>query len=178
MIETNLLIKAIEYAAQKHMFQRRKGYLKIPYINHPIKVCKLLTDCGEIDIDLLLAAILHDTLEDTDATFEELIDIFGGNVAQIVMEVTDDMSLPEKVRKQKQIDKADMLSDNAKKIKIADKICNIKDILTYPISWSRKKKLRYVEWSALVVCKCKGSNMLLNNAFDDIYDEAKAAFYK
>lgn len=167
-------LDAIDFAADKHKFQRRKGYLKIPYINHPVKVCKILTQVNETDEDLLLAAILHDTLEDTDAKKSEIIERFGTDVCKIVMEDTDDMDLPEKVRKQAQIDNASKLSHKAKLIRIADKIANITDVITYPIIWSRKKKLRYVEWSMNVFEGCRGQNELLDQMFIDTYERAKA----
>lgn len=172
------LMESVEFAAIKHQMQRRKGYLKIPYINHPIKVTNVLIACGVTDVDLLTAAILHDTLEDTDTSFDEIKVKFGGNVAQIVLEVTDDMSLPEKVRKELQVTKAPSLSNHAQLIKIADKICNMNDLIDYPINWSNSRKLRYVVWSKRVFDGCKGGNELLDNLFVKTYENALRVFNK
>ncbi len=165
-------ILAVDFAAEKHKLQRRKGFLKIPYINHPIKVSKLLTDVGESDIDLLIAAILHDVLEDTDATPKELDKLFGNIITSIVLEVTDDMSLPEVTRKELQITKAKGLSENAKKLKIADKYCNISDLINYPINWNRERKLNYINWSMKVFEGCKGINIQLDELFTNICKQA------
>lgn len=165
MIELSFLFNAIVFAAEKHQFQRRKGYLKIPYINHPLKVCKTLIDHGELDSDLLVASVLHDTLEDTQTTYKEIEDFFGTKVAKIVNEVTDDMSLPENIRKELQVEKAPKLSNSAKKIKIADKLCNITDLINYPIYWSKARKIRYIEWSGRVFSQCRGVNTSLEMSF-------------
>lgn len=171
MIDAFQLLTAIDYAAMMHKLQRRKGYLKIPYINHPIKVCQMIASVDETDPDLLIAAVLHDTLEDTSATQDEIKVLFGANVLSIVEEVTDDMDLPEKIRKELQVTKASKLSRMAKIIKVADKICNIHDILTYPIHWGRKRKIRYVEWSMHVFEGCRGQNEKLDQLFIDIYNK-------
>jgi guanosine-3',5'-bis(diphosphate) 3'-pyrophosphohydrolase len=145
------LLKAISKAAWLHRTQRRKGSQRIPYINHPIKVAEYLTRCGFNDLVLLQAAILHDVIEDTEYTFEEMRDEFGEKVASIVAEVSDDMNQPSSKRKELQIIGASGLSDEAAKIKIADKTCNISDLLTYEISWSVNRKIAYVEWSEKVI---------------------------
>jgi GTP diphosphokinase / guanosine-3',5'-bis(diphosphate) 3'-diphosphatase len=177
MNETNILY-AIEYASEKHKLQRRKGYYKIPYINHPIKVTRLLAECNEKDDVLLCASILHDVLEDTDATEHEILSQFGQEVLDVVKEVTDNMQLPEKERKALQITKAKGLSNKAKKIKIADKICNMRDILVYPLNWRNSRKLRYFEWSKQVIDNCRGMNELLEKLFNEEYDKGIAKFRK
>jgi GTP diphosphokinase / guanosine-3',5'-bis(diphosphate) 3'-diphosphatase len=166
-------VDAVEFAAEKHKLQRRKGYLKIPYINHPVKVCKILTGCGETDENLLLAAILHDTLEDTDTTSTELLNLFGDKVTSIVLEVTDNMDLPEKTRKNLQVTNASILSHQASLIRIADKIANINDIVNYPLNWTKKRKLKYLEWANDVFQNCKGKNAKLDEIFEDLYLKAK-----
>ncbi len=140
------LLETAEFAADKHKFQRRKGSLHIPYINHPISVCKLIAESGISDLNLLMAALLHDILEDTDTTEIELTDKFGIEVVSLVLEVTDNMKLKESERKELQVKKASSLSSKAKMLKIADKICNINDMINYPINWSRKRKIYYIEW--------------------------------
>jgi GTP diphosphokinase / guanosine-3',5'-bis(diphosphate) 3'-diphosphatase len=170
-MEINFLtfLEALEFAAEKHKFQRRKGNLRIPYINHPLKVCKLLTEVSETDFELLSASILHDTLEDTETTQTELEEKFGSGITDIVLELTDDMSLPDDIRKNKQVQKASFLSPKAKLIKIADKICNINDLLVYPIYWTKSRKIKYIEWSSQVVEQCRGLNPALDKMFDEIY---------
>jgi guanosine-3',5'-bis(diphosphate) 3'-pyrophosphohydrolase len=123
------VIAASAFAAHKHRDQRRKGAEASPYINHPIAVTNVLTnEAGITDSTVLVAALLHDTIEDTDTTVEELQAQFGPEVASIVVEVTDDKSLPKQDRKRLQIEHAATLSDQAKLVKLADKICNLRDI--------------------------------------------------
>jgi GTP diphosphokinase / guanosine-3',5'-bis(diphosphate) 3'-diphosphatase len=171
MDEIKILLKATSFAADKHKFQRRKGSLNIPYINHPIKASMLIANCNETDIDLLVSALLHDIIEDTETNESELSDTFNPHVAAIVKEVTDDMSLSRKVRKEIQIQKAPGLSREAKIIKIADKVSNIEDIIAYPLLWTRKRKLNYIVWANLVFEGCRGQNQLLDNKFLEIFRE-------
>jgi len=174
-----IFLEALEFAAIKHQLQRRKGNQQIPYINHPVKVAHLLFKSGEQDdIDLLISALLHDTLEDTDTTEVEILSLFGENVLKIVKEVTDDMALSYNERKQKQIDKAPGLSIQAKKIKIADKICNVNDIIEYPIDWTFNRKLEYIDWSEKVVEGCRGVNPDLEQMFDHLIQEGRVKLKK
>jgi guanosine-3',5'-bis(diphosphate) 3'-pyrophosphohydrolase len=170
----SILLKAIKFASEKHMLQRRKGCNDVPYINHTIRVAYILQDtANENDSVLLSAAILHDVLEDTDATEHQLTELFGQEVCAIVKEVTDDMTLTYDDRKRFQIKKAPSLSNKAKLIKIADKISNIQDIISTPLTWSNRRKRKYVEWSEQVVDGCRGVNTKLDEAFDEIINEAK-----
>lgn len=148
---TSELIRAISKAAWLHRTQRRKGSQRIPYINHPVRVAEYLTKCGFNDLELLQAAVLHDVIEDTEYTVAEMKSDFGDKVASIVAEVTDDMNHPSSKRKELQVIGASGLSDEAAKIRIADKTCNISDLLTYELSWSTNRKLAYVEWSERVI---------------------------
>jgi guanosine-3',5'-bis(diphosphate) 3'-pyrophosphohydrolase len=166
------LFDALKFAAEKHVSQRRKGCDTVPYINHPIKVAHILYHTGETNAELLSAAFLHDVLEDTSTTEAELREIFGDRVTSMVLEVTDDMSLTYDDRKRYQIKKAPSLSPDAKKIKIADKISNIQDIITLPMTWSHRRKRQYFEWSEKVVEGCRGMNAQLDEAFDKILREA------
>ena len=166
-------VDALKFAAEKHMAQRRKGCDLVPYINHPIKVAHMLLTIGkEYDFDLLTAALLHDVLEDTCTTDAEMREKFGERITNIVLEVTDNMTLTYEDRKRSQIQKAPFLSDDAKKIKIADKISNIEDMITYPMTWSHRRKRQYLEWSEKVVKGCRGINEHLDIAFDQILKEA------
>ena len=164
------LIKAFEFASIKHKDQRRKDPSKSPYINHPIQVASLLSQAGVTDPEIISAGILHDTIEDTKTTYEELVKEFGPNIANMVMECTDDKSLPKITRKQHQITHALTISQGAKLVKLADKYANLSDIRTNPpTSWSQKEIEGYVVW-AYVVCKgLEKTNEFLENKLMEIF---------
>lgn len=168
-------LKAVAFAAEKHKKQLRKGEEKVPYINHPIQVAQTLWEAGEIDMNLLVAALLHDTIEDTQTTPEEIESIFGKEVLSIVLEVTDDKQLDYRVRKQLQIEHAPHKSTSAKLLKLADKTCNVRDLtLTPPQNWSEERRLQYFEWAEKVVSGLRGNNNTLENLFDDWLAKGKA----
>jgi guanosine-3',5'-bis(diphosphate) 3'-pyrophosphohydrolase len=170
------IIRAIEFAAQRHNGQFRKGTRKSPYINHPIKVVSLLIQHHEYNTDLLTAAALHDVIEDTAKTDAEkkklataIEKTFGNRTLSIVREVSDDKSLPFQERKQLQVTNTPFLSPEAKKIKIADKICNLEDILEDPPEkWSNDRKKGYLEWAGRVVEGARGVNEELEQRFAKI----------
>ncbi len=170
------LLSALAFAANKHRDQRRKGAEASPYINHPIAVAAVLaTEAGVVDEVLLIAAVLHDTIEDTNTTAEELEELFGGPVARLVSEVTDDKSLDKAERKQLQIRHAPTLSQRAKQLKIADKVCNVRDITEYPpTDWSLERRRAYLTWAEQVVAGCRGINRQLERVFDGAIREARA----
>jgi guanosine-3',5'-bis(diphosphate) 3'-pyrophosphohydrolase len=125
---------------------------------------------------VLVAAILHDTIEDTDTTPEELTRRFGRDVCEIVLEVTDDKSLPKAERKRLQITHAPSLSSSAKLVKLADKICNVIDVgATPPADWSLQRRTEYLAWAEAVVSGCRGVNGALEGRFDEVLAEARAA---
>jgi guanosine-3',5'-bis(diphosphate) 3'-pyrophosphohydrolase len=175
MAETTQLLRALAYAARKHTKQRRKGNREIPYINHPIEVAALVATVGGCeDSAVLQAAILHDTIEDTDATPEEIEREFGPDVKSLVLEMTDDMSLPSPQRKLAQIDRAAGLSHRAKLIKIADKIANVGDIARHPPpDWSAERRKNYFNWTALVVDRIRGTNAALEACYDEALRQAR-----
>ena len=164
----NRLLQASAFAAEKHRDQRRKDIQQAPYINHPIAVAELLANTGNVgDVELLMAAVLHDTVEDTATSFDELTAAFGQSVSDLVGEVTDDKLQPKERRKQLQIDNAPRKSDRAKQLKIADKICNIRDIDNdSPVNWDGERKLEYLVWAVNVVEGCRGVNAALDALFD------------
>lgn len=172
------LLEAASFAAKKHTRQTRKGAGQEPYINHPLEVANLLAGVGQVeDFDVLIAAILHDTVEDTETTREELIERFGERAGAMVLEVTDDRSLPKAARKQLQIEHAPHLSEGAKQIKLADKISNITDIMNSPpADWDLQRKLEYVKWGESVVAGLRGANPTLERYFDDLAAKAKEKF--
>ena len=171
------LLRAAHFAAKKHRDQRRKGSARAPYVNHLIDVARLLADVGKVtDTELLQAAILHDTVEDTETTASELENEFGPAVAAIVVEVTDDKSLPKAERKRLQIEHAPSLSASAKQVKIADKISNISEIgPDEPPDWSRERRREYLAWAQQVVSGCRGANLALERHFDDVVAERHRA---
>lgn len=166
-----MIIKAAVFAAEKHRYQRRKGFNQIPYINHPLKVADLLIECGENESNLLISSILHDVIEDTDATEAEVTEKFNSEIAKLVLEVSDNKELPYTTRKELQVKKAPGLSHDAKLIKVADKICNIRDFLVYPVDWSPERKLAYLDWAKLVVAGCRGLNEKLDQVFDETLEK-------
>lgn len=176
-VMTSQFLKALSFAAHKHRDQRRKDAVKTPYINHPITVANiLLNEAGVTDEAVLIAALLHDTVEDTDTSFAEIEQHFGRTVRDIVDAVTDDKSLPSPVRKQQQIDHAPHLSDRAKLVKLADKIANVRDIADAPPEgWPLSRMDEYLEWGKAVIRPMRGSHAQLEALFDQAYEQGKAA---
>lgn len=173
-------LKAATFAAKKHMRQKRKGANGEPYINHPLEVAELLVNVGKVkDYDILIAAVLHDTLEDTNTVRKEIVHHFGERVCGFVEEVTDDKSLPKAKRKELQIKHAPRLSYEAKYIKLADKISNINDIINNPPeNWSVGDCLEYIDWGEKVVQGVRGTNPDLETLFDSLVKKARAALIK
>jgi len=165
------LFYALAFAADKHRAQRRKDKEASPYINHPIALADVLVNEGGIDdMVALAAAVLHDTIEDTQTTYEELQQRFGKEVADVVLEVTDDKSLPKAERKKRQETHAPHLSQRAKLVKLADKICNLRDIVTNPpADWPLERKQEYYEWAKRVIDGLRGAHAGLERIFDREY---------
>ena len=166
--DLGVVLRAAQFASHKHRDQRRKGADASPYINHPIAVASVLSNEGGIDdATVLSAALLHDTIEDTETSAEELAITFGARIADIVVEVTDDKSLEKHVRKQLQVDHAHQLSTEAKLVKLADKLCNLRDILASPpADWSAERKQEYFVWASRVVAGLRGVHPELEAEFD------------
>ncbi|PHM20498.1 MAG: hypothetical protein CK604_06120 [Curvibacter sp. PD_MW3] len=171
------LLEAVMFAAERHRNQRRKDAEASPYINHPIALAHLLATTGGIeDVDVLRAAILHDTVEDTETTENELRERFGNAVAGIVMEVTDDKSLPKQRRKELQIEHAPHKSRGAALVKLADKTCNLRDIAaTPPADWPLARRQAYFDWAKSVVDALPPVSEPLRKAFDEAYAKCPAA---
>ena len=166
-----IVLKASAFAAHKHRDQRRKGPDASPYINHPIAVANVLAnETGITDPIILAAALLHDTIEDTATTRQELEAQFGPHIASVVAEVTDDKSLPKQERKRLQIEHAATLSDPAKLVKLADKICNVRDMSQAPpVNWSLERKAEYFTWAKQVVDPMRGVSPKLEGLFDEAF---------
>ena len=167
MSDTALLLKALHFAAEKHRRQRRKGPDRSPYINHLIAVAELLVRVGRVkDPVVLVAAILHDAIEDTKTRPKEIQKHFGANVRRIVQELTDNKRLGKAKRKQLQVEQARYLSSRAKMVKLADKTCNVLDMTRHPPTrWSHARRLKYLDWSEQVVAGCRGTNAALERCF-------------
>jgi len=164
------ILSAATFAAERHRDQRRKGRDASPYINHPLALAHLLAARGETDPTLLMAALLHDTVEDTATTFEDIERAFGREVADIVREVTDDKTLAKAERKRLQVEHAAHLSRRAMLVKLADKICNLEDILVSPpADWTAERKREYFDWAKAVVDPMRGVHPALEAQFDAVY---------
>jgi len=167
----SLLLRAASFAAEKHKSQKRKNTAETPYINHPLEAAHLLAaEAGVTDVVALASAILHDTIEDTQTTREELEQLFGAEVAGVVAEVTDDKSLLKAERKRRQIEHAPSLSVRAKLVKLADKICNVRDVADDPPpEWSLERRQEYFDWAKAVVDGLRGVSPVLEARFDQVY---------
>jgi guanosine-3',5'-bis(diphosphate) 3'-pyrophosphohydrolase len=169
MKEWIAVLRAADTAARWHVHQRRKGTAQEPYINHLLEVASLVTEAtGGTDPNLVIAALLHDAVEDQGVTSEILASEFGQDVADIVMEVTDDKTLPKGERKRRQIEAAPKKSREAKLIKLADKTSNLRTIASSPAAdWSVKRRLEYIEWAKSVVAGLRGISPWLEQQFDE-----------
>ncbi len=165
------LLAAVMFAAERHRNQRRKDAEASPYINHPIALAHLLATTGGVsDVNVLRAAILHDTVEDTETTEIELRERFGEVVAGMVMELTDDKALPKQRRKELQIEHAPQKSKGAALVKLADKTCNLRDVAaTPPIDWPLARRQAYFDWAKRVVDALPKVSVPLRQAFDEAY---------
>jgi guanosine-3',5'-bis(diphosphate) 3'-pyrophosphohydrolase len=166
-----LFLRVAAFAAEKHRMQRRRDVEASPDINHPIALANVLKNEGGIsDPIVLCAALLHDTIEDTETSYEELRREFGPEIADVVAEVTDDTSLKKALRKQAQIDRAHLKSPRAKLVKLADKICNLRDMVDRPpADWSLGRKQEYFDWAKAVVDGLRGAHGTLERLFDEAY---------
>ena len=169
---TQSLLRSLVFAADRHQDQRRKGSHHTPYINHPIDVAAILSVEADIEDEATLAAaVLHDTVEDTNTTFAEIEAQFGQEVAALVEEMTDDKSLPKVRRKELQVEHVPSLTYKAKLLKIADKVANIRDLASNPpTEWSQQRRLAYLDWTEAVIAGCRD----VNDRLERIYDEALA----
>jgi len=165
------LITTVNFAATKHINQRRKNKEASPYINHPIGVAYILINEGNVrDLEVLQGALLHDTVEDTATSFEELESNFGTNVRKIVEQVTDDKSLSKDQRKLAQIEHAPHITTQAKLVKMADKLYNLRDLASNPPpSWNLVRVQGYFVWAKKVTDGLRGTNAGLEKALDEVF---------
>ena len=167
----SVLARAAAFAAERHQGQQRKDAARSPYITHPLALVDVLvSEAGVTDITVLCAALLHDVIEDTPTQPAELHAQFGAEVALVVMEVSDDKTLSTARRKQLQIEHAPRLSTAARLVKLADKICNLRDILDAPpADWSTARRLEYFVWAGQVIDGLRGVHDGLEAIFDAVH---------
>jgi GTP diphosphokinase / guanosine-3',5'-bis(diphosphate) 3'-diphosphatase len=165
-------VRALAFASRKHSQQKRKDADASPYINHPIALVSILAvEAGIHDRETLCAALLHDTIEDTNTSVEELTEAFGGPVTSLVQEVTDDKRLPKAERKRRQVEHAAHLSPKARAVKLADKIANLRDVAdSPPIKWPSSRRQEYFDWAKQVVDNIPEPPPSLLSLFMTIYD--------
>jgi (p)ppGpp synthase/HD superfamily hydrolase len=168
------ILEAALAAATWHATQRRKGTAGVPYVNHLLEVAGLVNEAtGGEDPNLIIAALLHDTIEDQGITRETIAKRFGEDVAALVEEVTDDKSLPQEVRKRRQVEEAPSKSRRAKILKLADKISNVTAIGTDPpADWPIERQRAYVRWGRDVVAGLRGASPELERKFDQAAETA------
>jgi guanosine-3',5'-bis(diphosphate) 3'-pyrophosphohydrolase len=166
-----LLFRALAFAAHKHRDQRRKDAEASPYINHPIALAEVLAGEGGVkDAEVLAAALLHDTIEDTETSWQELRGAFGDEVADVVLEVTDVKWTKKSLRKRLQVARARHASERAKLVKLADKIVNLRDVASHPpASWSLERRQEYFDWAKEVIDRLRGAHPELERRFDEAY---------
>lgn len=166
-----LVLKAVEFASRKHRDQRRKDKRASPYINHPIQLANVLWfEGGVTDPVVIAAALLHDTIEDTQTSWQELRGEFGDAVAEVVLDVTDVKWLKRNVRKRLQVSRAKHSSTRARLVKLADKIVNLRDVAAHPPSgWSLERRREYFDWAREVIDQVRGTHPELERRFDEAY---------
>ena len=172
-----LILKAAHFAAKKHRDQRRKDKHASPYIIHPISVALEIAQTGGVDDpEILAAALLHDTLEDTDTKPEDLEAKFGKKVCEYVLDVTDDKTLPKDERKRRQIEHAKKISKGAALIKLGDKISNVTDVINSPPEdWDINRRKEYLDWAEKVIDNCPKVNDRMENKFQEIIKQGREA---
>jgi GTP diphosphokinase / guanosine-3',5'-bis(diphosphate) 3'-diphosphatase len=179
------MFMALEMAATRHKDQFRKGKSRTPYINHPIQLANILiNEGGEEDPILIIGAILHDVVEDTVKNGKEMIELkhqiseaFGEDVLKLVEEVTDDNSLRKEERKRLQVEHAPFISQRAKKLKLADKISNLREIINDPpIFWKKKRIQDYFTWAEEVGKGLRGVNDSLEMALDKCLHDGREKY--
>ncbi len=172
MDPSSIILDTIEFASEKHKNQRRKDIDATPYINHPIAVANLISKVGQVnDVAILQGALLHDTVEDTATSYEEIEQRFGKTVADYVAEVTDNKSLPKDERKRQQVSRGPYKSVGAKTIKLADKLNNLTSLIeTTPKSWTVERIQGYYIWSFFVIEGLRGTNAALEAELDKIFN--------
>ena len=170
------LTQAYDYAARQHRDQRRDGPMAEPYVNHVIEVAARVARSPGADEDTVIAALLHDVVEDTLGTAEEIAVLFGARVAGLVLEVTDDKALPKAERKRRQVLSSRGKSEGAKRIKLADKTANLTALVeSPPLEWELARRSAYLDWAERVIAGCRGVDPVLEGTFDVVVARVRSA---
>jgi (p)ppGpp synthase/HD superfamily hydrolase len=179
MKEWIAVLRAADAAARWHVHQRRKGAAEEPYINHLLEVASLAAEATQgKNPNVIIAALLHDAIEDQEVPRDFIAKEFGEEIAALVEEVTDDKSLEKRQRKRKQVETANKKSDDAKRIKLADKTSNLRAItFSAPPDWSVKRRLEYIQWAKEVVSGLRGASPSLELQFDRAVEEAERSIH-
>lgn len=157
------LLEAIFFVAQRHSTQRRKGPGGQPYVNHLIEAATLLATVGGVtDVEVLMAAVLHDVLEDTPTTREEVLALFGARVLLLVESLTDDKALPRAERREQVLAHLPHADDATKVVKLAD-LCS--NVMTLPSDWAPEHAREYLRWARRAAELCASSNPALDQLF-------------
>ncbi|MDP9137729.1 MAG: HD domain-containing protein [Pseudomonadota bacterium] len=177
MKEWTRVLAAADAAAKWHVHQRRKGPGQEPYLNHLLEVASLIAQATEgNDVELVIAALLHDAIEDQEVPASIIAERWGSAVAELVLEVTDDKTLSKEDRKQRQIDEAPNKTPRAKLLKLADKTSNLRSIAAGPpADWSVKRRLEYADWAEQVVSRLTPINRWLEGEFATALGMARQA---
>ena len=176
--ELRRLTKALLFAAEAHRNQRRKGAAQEPYLNHLIEVVDLVVQAtGGTDMDMVIAALLHDVVEDTPTTYEDVAASFGERVTELVRENSDNMSLPKAERRRARIAAMALKSREARIVKMADVISNLRAIaVSPPAGWSAERKLGYLEGCRQLVDAGRGTEATIERIFDETAADVEARF--
>ena len=169
------VLRAADAAARWHVHQRRKGAAEEPYVNHLLEVATLVAEATDgKDPELVIAALLHDSIEDQEVPRSVIAEAFGDGVANLVEEVTDDKKLEKQERKRLQVEHAHKKSQRAKILKLADKTSNLRAIAASPPpEWSVKRRLEYVDWARKVSTGLTGVSKWLEGEFEQAAKEAE-----
>jgi guanosine-3',5'-bis(diphosphate) 3'-pyrophosphohydrolase len=173
------VLRAADAAARWHVHQRRKGAAQEPYINHLLEVASLVAEATEgRNPKAVIAALLHDAIEDQEVPRELIAKEFGEDVAALVAEVSDDKQIEKQHRKRLQIESAHKKSEDAKRIKLADKTSNLRALaFSPPPDWSVKRRLEYIDWAKRVVAGLRGASRPLEQQFDRAAEDAARAVH-
>jgi len=160
------LMNACDYAARCHSGQTRGGAAREPYVNHVIEVAARVARSPDASEVLVIGALLHDVIEDTDGTAADIAARFGADVASLVLEVTDDTTLPRDERKARQVRDVAGKTADARRIKLADKAANLAALCDSPPDWDTARRIAYLDWAERVIAGCRGLDPVLEAAFD------------
>jgi len=171
--DISTLLKAVSWGFQRHCYQKRK-ISGAPYFTHPIGVASIALNAGVKNINVLIACLLHDVVEDTKTTIDDVKREFGKTISDIVAEVTDDKMLPREEQKKSQLIRAEKMSDEAKIVKLADKIHNLRDAyyIGPPKKWTKQSYKNYVNHAKKFMNKVKGTNIKLEKLLQNIIDKS------